>query len=333
MSNEMQKLKTGDKVLAHFTVDSKEVNVMGEIIKKFERYGICHFELKLDKGIERVGRPTLTNKCIMCNNCININGYIVSDNKTDIIVTYAKVSIRNMLIIGKVMHVNDVGGITYKILGTDDIRRKTKTSFYIYLKPTVKRINNMGDGTQKNVEIKKYLEETLSKELQYKHKFRFTLQELASRFGSTEPEIYLEIINSLDCVHSAYGKDGGINVLGKSGYFNQPIKLKTRILKFSYKQLEELCEEKGWSIPTSKDLVIGAKQGFECSHDLVWISDEALPVSEEDKRYGVKIGLVMSTKTGFIYERNKNWLTHVVVKENNVVDDLMRGLEDSLKNK
>lgn len=66
------------------------------------------------------------------------------------------------------------------------------------------------------------------------------------------------------------------------------MKYKALVKKFSYIQLEELCERKEWKIPTYEQISKLSNEdlkelGVDLDYDLVWISDNLL--DEDNKEF------------------------------------------------
>jgi hypothetical protein len=84
--------------------------------------------------------------------------------------------------------------------------------------------------------------------------------------------------------------------------------MKELILTFGYNNILELCERKGWELPSSKDLIY-SKEKFV--HESVWVTDT--PEKEEDVETHA---YVYNFKRNKLILCNKNFKEHVVVKRN-----------------
>ncbi len=80
--------------------------------------------------------------------------------------------------------------------------------------------------------------------------------------------------------------------------------MKDLILKFGLRGLEELCEEKGWRVPSSSEL-----KGFDSHHENVWTSDPVPDGEELPDNYG----MVYSFPEDRTYQCNKAFMQEVVV--------------------
>jgi hypothetical protein len=89
-------------------------------------------------------------------------------------------------------------------------------------------------------------------------------------------------------------------------------RLKNLFLAMGYKELEETCQREDWKIPMTTEL-----QGYEINHDLIWTASTVLgtqyKLTEEDIRYGVKVGIAYSHKDNKEHVLNKKFKTHCVV--------------------
>ena len=86
------------------------------------------------------------------------------------------------------------------------------------------------------------------------------------------------------------------------------MRLKTLVKKFSFNKLKELCKEKNWEIPTSKDV---ERTYSEIGHNLVWVSDE-LPNPEDRETHGY----LYDVETCLLTMANKNQMHHCAVIKN-----------------
>lgn len=80
----------------------------------------------------------------------------------------------------------------------------------------------------------------------------------------------------------------------------------------SYRQLEETCEREGWIIPMTTEL-----QGYDIKHELIWTASEVLgtqyTLTEDDIKYGVKLGICYNSEENREYVINKRWMMNCAV--------------------
>ncbi len=80
--------------------------------------------------------------------------------------------------------------------------------------------------------------------------------------------------------------------------------MKDLILKFGFRSLTQLCDEKGWGIPSSSDL-----REFDSFHESVWVSD---PIPD-DEEVPDNYAMVYSYSDDRTYKCNKSFMQEVVV--------------------
>ena len=80
---------------------------------------------------------------------------------------------------------------------------------------------------------------------------------------------------------------------------------KSLILKFGFRALVGVCEDKGWRIPTKDEL---GSVPASSEHKIVWVAD--VPPLKEDRE---NHAMVLDTTTGKMEVCNKNFMHHVVV--------------------
>lgn len=89
-------------------------------------------------------------------------------------------------------------------------------------------------------------------------------------------------------------------------------RLKHLFLRMSYEKLVETCEREGWKIPMTTDL-----QGYDIKHELIWtasvVLDTQYKLSEEDAKYGVKVGICYSHEDNREHVVNKNFKMNCAV--------------------
>ena len=85
-------------------------------------------------------------------------------------------------------------------------------------------------------------------------------------------------------------------------------KVKNLFLKFSYTGLTEVCEVKGWRIPTIQEL---RDSPMDIEHDWVWVSDEPTHDNEDGTRK-----VLYNRKEDLTKQVHRDWLQHCcVIKE------------------
>jgi len=89
-------------------------------------------------------------------------------------------------------------------------------------------------------------------------------------------------------------------------------RLKNLFLKMSYDELEKECKREGWIIPLTTEL-----QDYEIKHDGIWtasvVLDTQYKLTEDDIKYGVKLGVVYSHKENKEYVTNRNFKMNCAV--------------------
>ena len=76
--------------------------------------------------------------------------------------------------------------------------------------------------------------------------------------------------------------------------------MKNLFKKFSYESLEELCKEKEWRIPSSKELM---KYKGEMMHEWVWVNDEPTHDNADNTRkvlYSIRHNKTMQVNGKFM---------------------------------